>query len=255
VVGPEDKLVKNKRIIATYCSPTDARCYRCRLCPPLLPPPKPPPMAVAAPGDGVGAAEVPPAPCGGVNVLAAAAPCGGVKVLPVAAPGGSVCVLVVAAPGGGVGVIAAAAPGSGVGESGVAPAPGGNAHCKAQAAIRNAQKNMAAAAVGGHCAPTILTNADAEKNFWGRGIRTVSSLNGLLERTQSMINLTINAGVMSRNSVDSPGTKLMNKLGMLTSHLEGLYKVRGMQVEQGVSTVAIGNAIAKLKMSFDGWCS
>ncbi len=62
-----------------------------------------------------------------------------------------------------------------------------------------------------------------------------------------MINSTINAGVRSRSSIDSPGTKLMNKLGMLTSCFEGLYKVCGMQYEQGVSTVAIKNAIAKLE--------
>ena len=59
---------------------------------------------------------------------------------------------------------------------------------------------------------------------------TVSSLNGLLERTQSMINSTINTGVMSRSSV-SPGMKLMNKLRMLTYCLEGLYKVHGMEVK------------------------
>jgi hypothetical protein len=38
----------------------------------------------------------------------------------------------------------------------------------------------------------------------------------------------------------------MNKLGMLTSCLKSLYKVRGMQVEQGASTIAIDNATAKL---------
>jgi hypothetical protein len=75
----------------------------------------------------------------------------------------------------------------------------------------------------------------------------VSSLKGQLERTQSMINSTINAGVRSRSTIDLPGTKLMNKLGILTYRLEGLYEVRGMQIKQGVSTVAINNAIAKLK--------
>ncbi len=91
----------------------------------------------------------------------------------------------------------------------MAPAPSRNAHHWAQAARRNAQQNMAAAAVGGNCTPTILTDVDAEQIPWGRGVDlggTVSSLNGLLERTQLMINSKINAGVRSRSSIDSPGT-------------------------------------------------
>ncbi len=110
-----------------------------------------------------------------------------------------------AAPSGSVSVLVAAAPGRGVGAAGVAPAPGGNAHHQAQAARRNAQQNIAAAAVGGNRAPTILTNADAEQICWGRGINLggmVSSLNGPLECTQLMINLAINAGVRSRSSID-----------------------------------------------------
>jgi hypothetical protein len=78
----------------------------------------PPPggdLAAAAPGNGVGAAEVAPAPSGGVHVLAVAAPGGGVKVLAAADLSGSVGVLPAAAPRGGVGVLAAAAPISGVG--------------------------------------------------------------------------------------------------------------------------------------------
>ncbi len=196
------------------------------------------------------AAEVAPAPGCGVYVLKAAAPIGSVEFLAVAAFRGGVGVLAVAATGGGVGVLAAAAPVGSVGAADVAPAPGGYAHCQAQAAKRNAQQNMAAAAVGGNHAPSILTNADAEQICQGRCINlggTINSLNGLLECTQLMINSTINAGVRSRSSVDSPGTKLMNKLGMVTSYLEGLYKVRGMQVEQSVTTVAINNAIAKLE--------
>jgi hypothetical protein len=168
----------------------------------------------------------------------------------VAALSGGVGVLTAAAPVGCVGVLATAAPRGGVGAAGVAPAPRGNDHHQAQAAWRNAQQYMAAAAIWGNPTTTIPTNADAEQICWGRGVNLcgmVSNLNILLEHTQSMINSTINTGVRSRNSVDSPETKLMNKLGMLTSCLDGLNKVCIMQVKQGVSTVAINNAIAKLK--------
>ncbi len=57
----------------------------------------------------------------------------------------------------------ATAPGGGGGAAGVAPASSRNAHHQAQAAMRNVHQNMAAAAIGGNRAPTILTNADAEQ--------------------------------------------------------------------------------------------
>jgi hypothetical protein len=40
---------------------------------------------------------------------------------------------------------------------------------------------------------------------------------------------------------------MIRKFGTVASRLEGLYKVRGMQVDQGVSTAAIDNSIAKLQ--------
>ena len=38
-----------------------------------------------------------------------------------------------------------------------------------------------------------------------------------------------------------------SKFGTVTSRLEGLYKVRGMHVDQIISTATIDNAIAKLE--------
>jgi hypothetical protein len=73
----------------------------------------------------------------------------------------------------------------------------------------------------------------------------VGTLNGLLEMTHSMINSSLNAGV--RFSAVSPESKMIRKFGTVASRLEGLYKVRGMQVDQGVSTATIDNAIAKLQ--------
>ena len=43
-----------------------------------------------------------------------------------------------------------------------------------------------------------------------------------------MINSSINAG--ARSSAESPESKKICKFGRVTSRLEGLYKVRGMQV-------------------------
>ena len=108
---------------------------------------------------------------------------------------------------------------------------------------------MAAAAVGGgNCTPTILATADAGQIRRGRGPDldgTVGTLNGLLERTHSMINSSLNAG--ARSSAKLPESKTIHKFGTVTSRLEGLYKVHDMQVDQGVSTAAIDNAIAKLQ--------
>ena len=107
---------------------------------------------------------------------------------------------------------------------------------------------MADVAVGGNCTPTILTTAAVEQIRHGHGPGLdgmVGTLNGLLERTQSMINSSLNAG--ARSSAKSPEPKTIHKFGMVTSCLEGLYKVRGMQIDQGVSTAGIDNAIAKLE--------
>ena len=101
---------------------------------------------------------------------------------------------------------------------------------------------------GGNRTPTILATADAGQIWRGRGPDldgTVGTLNGLLERTHSMINSSLNAG--ARSSAESPESKTIRKFGTVTSRLEGLYKVRDMQVDQGVSTAAIDNAIAKLQ--------
>ena len=108
---------------------------------------------------------------------------------------------------------------------------------------------MAGAAVGGgNRTPTILATADPGQIRRGRGPDldgTVGTLNGLLERTHSMINSSLNAG--ARSSAESPESKTIRKFGTVTSCLEGHYKVHGMQVDQGVSTAAIDNAIAKLQ--------
>ena len=91
--------------------------------------------------------------------------------------------------------------------------------------------------VGGNCTPNILMTADVEQIWRGHGPDLdgmVGTLNGLLERTQSMINSSLNAG--ARSSAESPESKTIRKFGTVTSCLEGHYKVRGMQVDQGVST-------------------
>ena len=116
-------------------------------------------------------------------------------------------------------------------------------------ARRVTQRQMADAAVGGgNCTPTILATADAGQIRRGRGPDlegTVGTLNGLLERTHSMINSSLNAG--ARSSAESPESKTIRKFGTVASRLEGLYKVRGMHVDQIVSTATIDNAIAKLE--------
>jgi hypothetical protein len=60
-----------------------------------------------------------------------------------------------------------------------------------------------------------------------------------------MINLSFNIG--ARYSAESPESKKIHKFGTVASCSEGLYKVHGMQVDQGVSTAMIDNAIAKLE--------
>jgi hypothetical protein len=60
-----------------------------------------------------------------------------------------------------------------------------------------------------------------------------------------MINSSLSA--VARSSAEAPESKKILKFGTVTSRLEGLYKVRDMQVDQGVSTAAIDNAIAKLE--------
>ena len=113
------------------------------------------------------------------------------------------------------------------------------------------QRQMADVAVGGNCTPTILTTAAVEQIRHGHGPGLdgmVGTLNGLLERTQSMINSSLNAG--ARSSAKSPESKKICKFGNVTSRLEGLYKVRDMQIDQGIFTAAIDNAIAKLKSEF-----
>ena len=119
------------------------------------------------------------------------------------------------------------------------PRVGTVAYQRAQAARRVTQRQMAAAAVGGgnRTTPTILATADAGQIRRGRGPDlegTVGTLNGLLERTHSMINSSLNAG--ARSSAESPESKTIRKFGTVASRLEGLYKVCGMQVDQGVST-------------------
>jgi hypothetical protein len=54
-----------------------------------------------------------------------------------------------------------------------------------------------------------------------------------------MINSSLNAG--ARSSAESPESKTIRKFGTVTSCLGG------MQVDQGVSTAAIDNAIDKLQ--------
>ncbi len=112
-----------------------------------------------------------PAPGGGIDVLMVAAPGGGVEVLAAAAPGSGVSVLAAAAPSGSVRVLMAAAHGGSVGAAGVAPAPGGNAHHRAQAARRNAQLNMAAAAVG-VIAPPLSSQMQMLSKFVGDVVLT-----------------------------------------------------------------------------------
>ena len=173
---------------------------------------------------------------------------GGVVLAPLAIPNGG---------GGAAGGAPPAAPAVGFAIAALAdplsdtttPRVGTVAHQRAQAARRVTQRQMAAAAVGGgNRTPTILATADAGQIRRGRGPDldgTVGTLNGLLERTHSMINSSLNAG--ARSSAESPESKTIHKFGTVASCLEGLYKVRGMQVDQGVSTAAIDNAIAKLQ--------
>ena len=213
-----------------------------------------PPLAVVAPV--IGAVDHLP-PHGG-----AAAPNAGVILVaphPQVAPppgGGGVVLTPLVTPNGGGRAAGGAAPASAVGvviaiadpPSDVTAHCGTLAHQRAQAARMAAQRQMAAVAVGGYRTPTILVTADAEQIWCGCGPDLdgmVGTVNGLLERTQSMINSSLNAG--ARSSAESPESKKIHKFGTVTSCLEGLYKVRGMQIDQGVPTAAIDNAIAKLE--------
>ena len=192
----------------------------------------PHPQVAPPPGSG-GVVLAPPAtPNGGGGAA------GGTAPAPVVAPHPQV-----APPPGGGGVVLASL---------AAPAPRGTlAHQRAQAARMVTQHQMADVAVGGNHTPTILTAAAAEQIWRGRGPDldgTVGTLNDLLEKTQSMINSSLNAG--ARSSAKSPESKKICKFGNVTSRLEGLYKVRDMQIDQGIFTAAIDNAIAKLKSEF-----
>ncbi len=209
MVGVEDSLIKNKRINAGGLQSSAIPALFAEQCA----------IPCCAATTTLRGRPLVPAPSSGVNVLVAAVPSGGIEVLTVAAPGGSVDVLAEAAPSGGISVLAAAtpsgdirvlavaAPGSSDGAAGVVPAPGRNAHHRAQAARKNAQQNVAAVAVGCNPAPTtILTNTDAEQIQRGCSIDlggTVSSPNGLLEHTQLMINSTINTGVRSSLTINA----------------------------------------------------
>ena len=188
-------------------------------------------IIVAPPPQDMTAVVTPPPPGGGGVVLAPLAiPNGGVGAAGGAPP---------AAPAVGFAIAALADPLSDT----TTPRVGTVAYQRAQAARRVTQRQMADAAVGGgNCTPTILATADAGQIRRGRGPDldgTVGTLNGLLERTHSMINSSLNAG--ARSSAESPESKTIRKFGTVTSCLGG------MQVDQGVSTAAIDNAIDKLQ--------
>ena len=196
-------------------------------------------IVVPPPQDTMAVVVTPPPPGGGG---------GGVLLAPPAIPnggGGAAVGAPPAAPAVGFAIAALADPLSDT----TTPRVGTVAHQRAQAARRVTQRQMAAAAVGGgNRTPTILATADAGQIRRGRGPDldgTVGTLNGLLERTHSMINSSLNAG--ARSSAESPESKTIRKFGTVASRLEGLYKVRGMQIDQGVSTAAIDNAIDKLQ--------